>query len=69
MEAGHQLEVRAVVQAETVIAGTPLVTIKVVRCSPIPNIFLWIIELRFVKCSGFPFTALCSVRIHNSSDG
>lgn len=40
MEAGHQLEVRAAFQAEIVRAGAQLVTIKVVRCSPIPNIFL-----------------------------
>lgn len=55
MEAGHQLEVGAAVQAEIVTAGTQLVTIKAVRRSPIPNhFFRRQRELRFVKCSGFP---------------
>lgn len=39
-KAGHQLEVTAAVQGETMRAGTQLMLIKVVRYSQILNIFL-----------------------------
>lgn len=40
MGAGQRLEVIAAVQAEMMMAGTQWVIIKLVRCSPILNMFL-----------------------------